>query len=53
MTFKKDRENHGFGMKNIAATVEKYHGECYMESIMEDREVLFQISIAIPRERKG
>ena len=53
MTFKKDRENHGFGMKNIVATVEKYHGECYMESIMEDREVLFQISIAIPRERKG
>ena len=52
MTFKKDRENHGFGMKNIVATVEKYHGECYMESIVEDREVLFQISIAIPRGKK-
>ena len=52
MTFKKDKENHGFGMKNIVATVEKYHGECYMESIVENREVLFQISIAIPREKR-
>ncbi len=48
MTLKKDKENHGFGLKNIVATVEKYHGECYMESIVENREVLFQISIAIP-----
>ena len=48
MTFKKDKQNHGFGLKNIVATVEKYHGECYMESIVENREVLFQISIAIP-----
>ncbi len=48
MTSKKDKENHGFGLKNIVATVEKYHGECYMESIAENREVLFQISIAIP-----
>ncbi len=48
MTSKKDKENHGFGLKNIVATVEKYHGECYMESIVENREVLFQISIAIP-----
>ncbi len=48
MTSKEDKENHGFGLKNIAATVEKYHGECYMESILENREVLFQISIAIP-----
>ena len=52
MTSKKDRENHGFGLKNIVATVEKYHGECYMEFIVENREVLFQISIAIPREKK-
>ena len=52
MTFKKDKQNHGFGLKNIIATVEKYHGECYMESIVENREVLFQISIAIPREKK-
>ncbi len=48
MTLKKDKQNHGFGLKNIVATVEKYHGECYMESIVENREVLFQISIAIP-----
>ena len=48
MTSKKDKENHGFGLKNIVAVVEKYHGECYMESIAENREVLFQISIAIP-----
>lgn len=48
MTSKKDKENHGFGLKNIAATVEKYHGECYMESIVENGEVLFKISIAIP-----
>ena len=52
MTSKKDKENHGFGLKNIVATVEKYHGECYMESIVENREALFQISIALPRERK-
>ena len=48
MTSKKDKENHGFGLKNIAAAVEKYHGECYMESIVENRETLFKISIAIP-----
>ncbi len=48
MTSKEDKENHGFGLKNIVATVEKYHGECYMESIVENREALFQISIAIP-----
>jgi len=48
MTLKKDKQNHGFGLKNIIATVEKYHGECYMESIVKNREVLFQISIAIP-----
>ena len=51
MTSKKDKENHGFGLKNIAATVEKYHGECYMESIVENRELLFQNSIAIPRDK--
>ncbi len=48
MTSKEDKENHGFGLKNIVATVEKYHGECYMESIVENKEELFQISIAIP-----
>lgn len=48
MTSKKDKENHGFGLKNIVATVEKYHGEYYMESIEENGEALFKISIAIP-----
>jgi hypothetical protein len=49
MTSKKDKENHGFGLKNIVATVEKYHGECYMESLVENEEALFKISIAIPK----
>lgn len=48
MTSKKDKENHGFGLKNIVSTVEKYHGECYMESMEENKEALFKISIAIP-----
>ena len=49
-TSKTDALNHGFGLKNIAATVEKYHGECYMESIVVDGEAIFKISIAIPRD---
>ena len=52
VTTKKDKINHGFGLKNIAATVQKYHGECYMESVAENGEKLFRISIAIPREGK-
>lgn len=52
-TSKKDKENHGFGMKNIAATVEKYHGEYYTDSIEENGEGMFEISIAIPRESKA
>lgn len=52
MTSKKDKENHGFGLKNIIAIVEKYHGECYMESIVENKEVLFKISIAIPNAKE-
>ena len=46
-TSKKDKENHGFGLKNIIAEVEKYHGEYYIESIVENGEALFKISIAI------
>ncbi len=53
MTSKEDRLNHGFGLKNIAATVEKYHGEYYMESVVENGEALFKISIALPREKKA
>lgn len=49
MTSKRDKANHGFGLKNIVATVEKYHGECYMESTEENGEALFKISIAIPK----
>jgi len=49
MTSKKDKENHGFGLKNIIATVAKYHGEYYMEFIEENGEALFKISIAIPK----
>ncbi len=51
-TSKRDKRNHGFGMKNIAAAVQKYHGECYMESVEENGERLFKISVAIPREEK-
>lgn len=50
MTSKKDKGNHGFGLKNIIATVAKYHGEYYMEFIEENGEALFKISISIPRE---
>lgn len=52
MTSKKNKANHGFGLKNIVATVEKYHGEYYMESIVENGEALFKVSIAIPREKR-
>lgn len=52
VTSKKDKISHGFGLKNIAATVKKYHGECYMETVSENGEMLFKISIAIPREVK-
>ena len=48
-TSKKDKENHGFGLKNMIAAVEKYHGEYDMESIEENGEALFKISIAIPK----
>ena len=51
-TTKRDKENHGFGMKNIAATVKKYHGEYYIDSITENGENIFQIRISIPRENR-
>ena len=41
--------NHGLGFKNIIATVEKYQGEYYMDSFMENGEPIFKISIAIPK----
>ncbi len=49
LTSKKDKENHGFGLKNIVAIVEKYHGEYYMDSIEENGEALFKISIAFQK----
>lgn len=52
MTSKKDKDNHGFGLKNIVAVVEKYHGEYYIESIVENGEAMFKISIAVPRENR-
>lgn len=53
ITSKKDKMNHGFGLKNIVATVKKYQGEYYIESLMENGEAMFKISIAIPKEIKG
>ena len=52
-TSKEDKVNHGFGLKNIIATVKKYHGEYYMDSFVENGEPIFKISIAIPKEIKG
>lgn len=49
-TSKIDKKNHGFGFKNIIATVEKYQGEYYMDSFVENGEPIFKISIAIPKE---
>lgn len=51
-TSKRDKKNHGFGFKNIAATVEKYQGEYYIDSLVENGEPIFKISIAIPKEKK-
>lgn len=51
MTSKKDKGNHGFGLKNIIGTVEKYHGEYYMEFIEENGETWFKISIAVPKAK--
>ncbi len=48
-TSKADMANHGFGLKNIPATIQKYHGEYYMESIVENGEAMFKIGIAIPK----
>ncbi len=53
ITSKTDTINHGFGLKNIAAIVQKYYGEYYIESVVENGETMFKISIAIPREGIG
>ncbi|WP_310601775.1 sensor histidine kinase [Anaerosporobacter sp.] len=49
-TSKRNKKNHGFGFKNIIATIEKYQGEYYMDSLVENGEPIFKISIAIPKE---
>lgn len=49
-TTKTDRANHGWGLKNIAEAVRRYHGEYYMESVVEDGAAMFQVSIAIPKD---
>lgn len=49
-TTKMDKDNHGFGMKNIMDTVKKYHGECYCETKRGNKESAFKISVAIPKE---
>lgn len=51
-TSKRDKKNHGFGFKNIIAIIEKYQGEYYMDSFVENGEPIFKISIAIPKEIK-
>lgn len=51
-TSKADTANHGFGLKNIAAVVHKYHGEYYMESVVENGDIMFKVSIAIPKENR-
>ncbi len=53
ITSKTDTINHGFGLKNIAAIVQKYYGEYYIESVVENGETMFKISSAIPREGIG
>ena len=50
ITSKKDKGNHGFGLKNIAEVVKKYHGDYYTESAEENGEAMFKISIAIPKD---
>lgn len=49
-TSKTDPANHGVGLKNIAATVEKYSGEYDMESTVENGKTMFRFSIAFPRD---
>lgn len=49
-TSKADKDNHGFGLKNVQTVIEKYHGECYMEFVKEDSRSFFTINISLPKE---
>ena len=48
-TTKKDRENHGFGMKGIKSVVEKYNGILNYEYSKGE----FILSIMLPMEKKS
>lgn len=43
-TSKQDEENHGFGLENIRAVVNKYKGDCEIKVIKDT----FEISIVLP-----
>ena len=47
MTSKNDKINHGFGLKNIIATVEKYHGEYYIESFHMFQQVKVHLDLSL------
>jgi hypothetical protein len=49
VTSKSDKDNHGFGLKNIRETVRKYGGT----TEIEDREDHFVVNIKIPLEAKS
>lgn len=48
-TSKKDKINHGYGLKNIKSIVEKYNGEYYVsiDNIVNGQ--LFKLDISLPR----
>lgn len=43
-TSKRDRENHGYGLRNIRRTVEKYHGEMHCEAQQGE----FELTLLFP-----
>lgn len=49
-TTKKDKANHGFGLKSIRYSVEKYHGT--MEIKAENHWVTINILIPLPPQEK-
>lgn len=50
-TSKKDKTNHGFGLKQIVNIVKKYHGEYYITMKETDLGHMFKLDISIPREK--
>lgn len=47
-TTKKDRENHGYGLKSIRQTIEKYHGTMSVQA----KNNWFELRILIPEKNK-